>query len=138
MSTPAQDLVADLISQVFPPSGIIGVHKGDSKLSPEGSGTGFVEVHDIAPWPGSTGVNRRVIQLSIYGDVSRDEFNNPIKADADSLCWGIWKVADEVLREKNDESGILTSRRANGPSLTLIPNGDGAVLLTAQYEISFI
>jgi hypothetical protein len=112
----------------------------DTNTKVEGTGGVVVEVLDGGPWgsAGTTRTQKRVLHVNVLADRTRDVQGNPLRDDADRRAWAVWEIVDKTLHDVNHEwTQVATSLRANGPTLTLLPDGDGAVLLTATYEVAF-
>jgi hypothetical protein len=120
----------------------IAVFENEAPDRVEGTGTTVVEVRDGGPWgPTQNNARHRVVQVNVVSDCSRDDEGLPTRDDADRRAWIVWESLDAVLHDvdqawRHEWSAVHTSRRADGPVLTLVPNGDGSVMLSARYEIS--
>lgn len=132
------DLVANAITALH------AVLSGDIEIGPEreikveGTGGIAVEILTGIPWSQPTYNTARndVLKVNVHADCSRNAFNEPVKADADQRAYIVWETVDRLLHDQDHALGwVASSYRHSGPALTLIPNGDGAVLLTAEYEV---
>lgn len=132
------DLVANCITALH------GVLPGDVEIGPEreikveGTGGIAVEVLTGIPWamPRYGTAKHDVLKINVHADCSRNVFNEPVKDDADQRAYLIWESVDRLLHDMDHGLGwVASSYRHSGPALTLIPNGDGAVLLSAEYEV---
>ena len=135
MSLPVVAQAAGLLRSRFPE---FVIHEGPAPDRVEGTGSTVVEVLDGGPWgPVPNNARHRVLQINILSDRTRDADGLPLADDADARAWTVWEQVDDAL---NDHSGAWdwphTSRRADGPTLTLIPDGDGSVMLSVRYEVS--
>lgn len=108
----------------------------------DGTGSSVVEVRYGGTWgPVPNNARHSVLQINVLSDRTRDEDGLPIKDDADARAWVLWESVDALLNDSGrnwprEWSGVHSSRRADGPALTLVPNGDGSVMLSARYEVS--
>lgn len=126
-------------------SALRGVLPGDVEVTAdaedvrvEGTGQTVVQVLHGGPWGVAT-YNRgqhEVVHLNIYADATRNDFNERVKDDADQKAYAAYLVVDRLLHDVNHELRfVVQSWRRFGPALTLIPNGDGAVLCSAEWEV---
>lgn len=131
------DLISDCVSELrIHVDGDVEID-GEREIHVEGTGGVVVEVMFGGPWwvTRNNSARNDIIRVAIHADVSRSPFGEPVKDDADQRAWEVWEEIDRVLHDQNHGLGwVVSSYRHSGPALTLIPNGDGAVLLTAEYE----
>lgn len=104
----------------------------------EGTGTSIIEVVYGGSWgPTPNNARHHVVQVNVLADRTRDVHGLPVKDDADRNAYALWLRIDPLLNDVDHAwSAVHSSRRANGPTLTNIPDSDGAVMLTARYEVS--
>lgn len=108
----------------------------------DGTGSSVIEVKYGGTWgPVPNNARHSVVHINVLSDRSRDEDGLPTKDDADQRAWVLWETVDDLFNDfggawASDWSGVHSSRRESGPALTLVPNGDGSVMLTARYEVS--
>ena len=108
----------------------------------DGTGTSVIEVKyggHVVLVPNNA--RHSVVHVNVLADRTRDEDGLPTKDDADKRAWLLWETVDDLFNDfgghwASDWSGVHSSRRESGPALTLVPNGDGSVTLTARYEVS--
>jgi hypothetical protein len=104
----------------------------------EGSGAVWVEIAHGAPWgPSLSNQRHSSVVVRIYADRTRNDANLPVADDADRRAYAVWEDIDAVLHDVDHTwPEVHSSRRADGPTLMLIPETDRAVLLTCDYEIA--
>jgi len=104
----------------------------------DGTGTSVIEVFYGGTWgPTPNNARHSIVHVNILSDRTRDVQGLPTRDDADARCWSLWEVVDALFNDAGHEwESVHSSRRESGPALTLIPNGDRSVMLTARYEIS--
>jgi hypothetical protein len=104
----------------------------------DGTGTSVVEVRYGGPWgPTPNNARHSVVHVNILSDRTRDADGLPVKDDADAQAWVLWETVDALFNDAGHEwESVHSSRRESGPALTMVPNGDGSVMLTARYEVS--
>lgn len=104
----------------------------------EGSGDRVVQVL-LGPAWATTRTNSAqfpILHVNVWADCARDLDGRPVRDDADQRAYQLWESVDPLFHDtgRNWES-VISSYRASGPALTIVPNSDGAVLLTARYEV---
>lgn len=104
----------------------------------DGSGLAWVEIAEGGTWsPVPNGERRPVLQVRVMADRTRNTSGAPTKDDADARAYAVWEQVDAVLNDHGRRwTDAHSSRRADGPSLTLVPGGDRAVMLTARYYVA--
>ena len=104
----------------------------------EGTGSSVIEVKYGGTWgPVPNGARHSVVHVNILSDRTRDVDGLPTKGDADTRAWVLWESVDALFNDwGRDWAFVHSSRRAAGPALTLVPDGDGSVMLSARYEVS--
>lgn len=139
MSTILVAKTAERIRNVLPQ---VSTFENEAPDRIEGTGSSVIEVRDVGPW-GRTpnGARHRLVRVNVLSDVTRDEHGMPTQDDADRKAWALWETIDDVLHNVAQDwaqtwAAVHSSRRSDGPVLTTIPNGDGGVMLSCDYEVS--
>jgi hypothetical protein len=104
----------------------------------EGTGSAVIEVRYGGTWgPVPNNARHSVVHINVLADRTRDTDGLPTKDDADGRAWVLWETVDALFNDWGKGwAQVHSSRRAAGPALTLIPDGDGSVMLSARYEVS--
>jgi hypothetical protein len=134
---PVLDYIAHAMSdlrQVLP--GDIDVTAAES-VAVQGTGAAVVQLLYGGPWAQSVWntAQNEVLRVNVWADVSRTDFGEPVKDDADYRAWAVYELIDGLLNDHDHRlRWVVTSYRRTGPTLTTIPNSDGGVLLSVDYE----
>jgi hypothetical protein len=132
--TPLQRLAMTRIREALPGMSVIS---GPATERIEGSGATVVEVFDTVAWsaPRHT-AECRVLHLNILSDCTRTEYGEPQSDDADANAWAVYENLQGLFHDVGRQwADVVSSVRADGPTLTKIPDSEFAVLLTARYEV---
>lgn len=135
MSTEMVEKAADRIRFALPE---IATYEGEAPDRVEGTSGAVIEVTDDGFWgPVPNGARHRVLRINVLSDVTRDSLGMPIADDADSVAWILWESIDSLFNDVGHEWEFAhTSRRAWGPTLVNVPDGDFSVMLSVGYEVS--
>lgn len=134
MSAPLARLAAARMREAVPG---VTVYIGPAEERVEGTGASVIEVLTPSSWAQpKNGAQCPVLHINILSDRTRDPDGLPLKDDADQRAWVVWEAVDDLFHDTGRAwADVHSSYRRDGPTLTLIPDGDRSVLLTVRYEV---
>ncbi|MBO1755703.1 hypothetical protein [Allobranchiibius sp. CTAmp26] len=85
-----------------------------------------------------TGVRHAILVMNFYADHQRDADHRPVALNAHSRALAMYERCDTLLDLQTSDTWteVVTSRRQGEPQLFDVPDGDGAVMLSARYELA--
>lgn len=128
----------------------------DNRPFRDPKGTGMAAV--VVGFRDSWGVNAHntmgmpLIQVLVYADLTRHVDGTPQARDAKDRAVRVWEAVDALLHDSGGVLGglrvtltnpattvtLVSSQRAEGPSVLPVPDGDGMERLMARYEVAVV